>query len=88
LQLLHRLPEDLVYEIARHPFASPDAPTSLPFHPKTVAAITAQLEKQKEQQAKDRSPRSASSRGLATNDKASGNHDATLSGRARPPWKL
>ena len=46
LQLFHRLPEDLLYEIARHPFANPDAPTSLPFHPKTVSAIATQLQKE------------------------------------------
>uniref|UniRef100_A0AAV1VBD8 Rab-GAP TBC domain-containing protein n=2 Tax=Peronospora matthiolae TaxID=2874970 RepID=A0AAV1VBD8_9STRA len=47
LQLFHRLPDDLLYEIARHPFANPDAPTSLPFHPKTVTAIATQIEKER-----------------------------------------
>ncbi|RLN88051.1 hypothetical protein BBJ28_00019082 [Nothophytophthora sp. Chile5] len=51
-QLLHRLPDELVYEIARHPFASPDAPASLSLQPETVAAITAQMRKQQKQQAR------------------------------------
>ncbi|CAI5727289.1 unnamed protein product [Peronospora effusa] len=50
LQLLHRLPEDLLYEIARHPFENPDAPSSLPFHPKTISAIVTQIHKQQEEQ--------------------------------------
>ncbi|CAH0479065.1 unnamed protein product [Peronospora belbahrii] len=50
LQLLHRLPEDLLYEIARHPFENPDAPTSLPFHPMTISAIATQIHKQQEEQ--------------------------------------
>ena len=49
LQLLHRLPEYLLYEIARHPFENPDAPSSLPFHPKTISAIATQLHKQHEE---------------------------------------
>ncbi|KAG6969153.1 hypothetical protein JG688_00005450 [Phytophthora aleatoria] len=54
--LLHRLPEDLLYEIARHPFENPDAPTSLPFHPKTISAIATQVRKQQEPQPGDAAP--------------------------------
>ncbi|KAI9906130.1 hypothetical protein PsorP6_014154 [Peronosclerospora sorghi] len=43
LPLLHRLPDQLWYEIARHPFANPDAPTSLPFHSKTISAISTEI---------------------------------------------
>ncbi|TDH68254.1 hypothetical protein CCR75_004763 [Bremia lactucae] len=53
LQLLHRLPEDLLYEIARHPFANPDAPTSLPFHPKTISAIAKQVQNRQQSQTRD-----------------------------------
>ncbi|CAI5723467.1 unnamed protein product [Hyaloperonospora brassicae] len=63
LQLFHRLPEDLLYEIARHPFANPDAPTSLPFHPKTISAIATQLQKEQKELAtgSDRTLRSSGS---------------------------
>ncbi|RAW41063.1 hypothetical protein PC110_g2766 [Phytophthora cactorum] len=105
LQLLHRLPEDLLYEIARHPFENPDAPTSLPFHPKTISAIATQVRKQQEPQPGDavRTPRSStSSRGPSTKDKpaakpstprqpscsSSSRAETTLSGHARPPWKI
>ncbi|ETN24981.1 hypothetical protein PPTG_01131 [Phytophthora nicotianae INRA-310] len=98
LQLLHRLPEDLLYEIARHPFENPDAPTSLPFHPKTISAIATQVRKQQEQQTSPvRTPRS-SSRGQTAKDKpvakpgtprqTSCSSSSTGSGRARPPWKI
>ncbi|ETL49267.1 hypothetical protein L916_01228 [Phytophthora nicotianae] len=101
LQLLHRLPEDLLYEIARHPFENPDAPTSLPFHPKTISAIATQVRKQQEQQTSPvRTPRS-SSRGQTAKDKpvakpgtprqtscSSSSREPTGSGRARPPWKI
>ncbi|KAG6963709.1 hypothetical protein JG687_00006388 [Phytophthora cactorum] len=56
MKLLHRLPEDLLYEIARHPFENPDAPTSLPFHPKTISAIATQVRKQQEPQPGDAVP--------------------------------
>lgn len=72
LQLLHRLPEDLLYEIARHPFANPDAPTSLPFHPKTISAIATQVQKQQEQETSKpvQTPRnSTSSRGHSQKEK-------------------
>lgn len=46
LQLLHRLPDDLVFEIARHPFEDPDAPTSLPFAPTITSTIVDQMRKQ------------------------------------------
>ncbi|KAF1784624.1 Rab-GTPase-TBC domain [Phytophthora cactorum] len=105
LQLLHRLPEELLYEIARHPFENPDAPTSLPFHPKTISAIATQVRKQQEPQPGDavRTPRSStSSRGPSTKDKpaakpstprqpscsSSSRAETTLSGHARPPWKI
>ncbi|KAE9137993.1 hypothetical protein PF010_g1103 [Phytophthora fragariae] len=99
LQLLHRLPEDLLYKIARHPFANPDAATSLPFHPKTISAIATQIRKQKEQQTctPTHAPRSSTSTNKLGVDSRSGTPrqtscssssraETTISGR--PPWKL
>ncbi|CEG44965.1 bub2 protein [Plasmopara halstedii] len=89
LQLLHRLPEDLVYEIARHPFANPDAPTSLPLHPKTISAIATQVRQHKSSRSgrlsqdhwtKDKVPRSMHSTDLQL--------ESPRSERARPPWRI
>jgi hypothetical protein len=46
LQLLHRLPDELVYEIARHPFEDPDVPSSLPFAPAVAATIVDEMRRQ------------------------------------------
>lgn len=46
LQLLHRLPDELMYEIARHPFEDPDVPASLPFAPAVTATIVDEMRKQ------------------------------------------
>ncbi|KAF4040703.1 Rab-GTPase-TBC domain [Phytophthora infestans] len=98
LQLLHRLPGDLLYEIARHPFENPDAPTSLPFHPKTISAIATQVQKQQQpQQTSDsvRTPRSStSSRAQSTKDKPASKpstprqSSCSRAENARPPWKI
>ncbi|GMF38187.1 unnamed protein product [Phytophthora fragariaefolia] len=103
LQLLHRLPEDLLYEIARHPFENPDAPTSLPFHAKTISAISDQIKKQKEQQASasTHTPRSSALPNTSaarpthtaetprqTSCSSSSRTETTRAVRTRPPWKL
>lgn len=101
LQLLHRLPDDLLYEIARHPFANPDVPTSLPFHPETISAIETQLRKQQARQ--QSTPCSPSSEGSAGKEQRGSTRsrgrstprtslvsrtETSLTGPARPPWKL
>ncbi|KAL4164534.1 hypothetical protein KRP22_004400 [Phytophthora ramorum] len=101
LQLLHRLPEDLLYEIARHPFANPDAPTSLPFHPQTISAIATQIQKQQEQDQATGTPRVSTKEksGTARPSHTSATPrqtlcsstpraETTVSARTRPPWKL
>lgn len=50
LQLLHRLPDELVFEIARHPFEDPDVPASLPFAPAVTATIVNEMRKQNARQ--------------------------------------
>ncbi|TYZ56949.1 hypothetical protein PybrP1_002825 [[Pythium] brassicae (nom. inval.)] len=51
LQLLHRLPDELIYEIARHPFEYPESASSLPLSPETIEFVLTEIWRQ--QQEKD-----------------------------------
>lgn len=48
LQLLHRLPDDLMYEIARHPFEHPESIASLPLPAATVESVLTEIRRQQQ----------------------------------------
>lgn len=52
-QLFHRLPDELIYEIARHPFEHPDSASSLPLSAETIAIVMNQIRRQHEAQGND-----------------------------------
>lgn len=53
LQLFHRLPDELIYEIARHPFEHPDSASSLPLSAETISIVMSQIRRQHEAQGND-----------------------------------
>lgn len=57
-QLFHRLPDELIYEIARHPFEHPDSASSLPLSAETIAIVMKQIRRQHEAQGNDDSSES------------------------------
>ncbi|GAB9464381.1 hypothetical protein Gpo141_00001811 [Globisporangium polare] len=58
LRLFHRLPDELIYEIARHPFEHPDSASSLPLSAETIAIVMKQIRRQHEAQGNDDSSES------------------------------
>ncbi|ETW05409.1 hypothetical protein H310_03177 [Aphanomyces invadans] len=62
LQLLHRLPDELYFEVARHPFDAPDTLASITLSPSTLNIVLEKMKKLK----KDKSVRKAAAAALDT----------------------
>lgn len=84
LQILHRLPDELLYKIARHTCDDPDSPKSLPYSKMTFDML---LERASLSSEKNSARKQCRDDVVHVKMNASDKHKGKRRYKVRPPWK-